>query len=377
MGLEWRRFMEIKAEVTGTLRQWFYDVGDIVEAGEPLAEIETHSLSVELESPVAGRVTEMRVLNGDTVTAGMVLARIEPVSPSISDLLDAPAQKQKRKVSPVFRAVPPTRRVLSLYVTVVAVLGCVIGLALLLMPLNVVMVDVEGETSPVLVGTPAGPIPTLTALFDPGMWDWSQPLQLVEAVNNWPAGSPVLLRGMLTDPVTGGRVYEVISAATGEAFVVREDMIVPSDLPTPQPTMMFNEQYWSWFYPLILSQTVADFPAGTRVKLINANYIEGQWQLRVVTENGFSLDVRESQLNYPPDTPPNFHQLPDVKLINYINLDGYPLETTEQVDHIPPNTLVRALNFQQGFGEWVYRVVMEGDERVATARESQLRVNEH
>ena len=52
-----------------TLASWLVAVGDLVEQGEVVAELETDKATVELESPVAGRVLELVVAEG---TEGVV-----------------------------------------------------------------------------------------------------------------------------------------------------------------------------------------------------------------------------------------------------------------------------------------------------------------
>ena len=57
-----------------TLASWLVAVGDLVEQGEVVAELETDKATVELESPVAGRVLELVVAEGtEGVVPGTVL----------------------------------------------------------------------------------------------------------------------------------------------------------------------------------------------------------------------------------------------------------------------------------------------------------------
>lgn len=55
---------------------WLRAVGDIVAAGEPIAEIETEKATVELEAPVAGTLTEILVPAGADAAVGATLAII-------------------------------------------------------------------------------------------------------------------------------------------------------------------------------------------------------------------------------------------------------------------------------------------------------------
>jgi 2-oxoglutarate dehydrogenase E2 component (dihydrolipoamide succinyltransferase) len=58
----------------GTITQWFKQVGDQVNADEPLFEVSTDKVDTEVPSPVAGVVTEIRVPEGETVEVGVVVA---------------------------------------------------------------------------------------------------------------------------------------------------------------------------------------------------------------------------------------------------------------------------------------------------------------
>lgn len=70
---------------TATLAAWLRKAGDVVTAGQPVAEIETDKTSVELEAPCAGVLSTLHVPAGTTVAIGALLAeidesaRIEPV----------------------------------------------------------------------------------------------------------------------------------------------------------------------------------------------------------------------------------------------------------------------------------------------------------
>jgi len=65
--------------VEGTISKWLRAVGDKVEKYDPLVEIVTDKVTVELPSPAAGTITEILVKEGETVKVGAVLAMIEEV----------------------------------------------------------------------------------------------------------------------------------------------------------------------------------------------------------------------------------------------------------------------------------------------------------
>ena len=60
----------------GTITKWFKDVGDQVEADEPLLEISTDKVDTEVPSPASGTLTQIFVREGETVPVGTKLAQI-------------------------------------------------------------------------------------------------------------------------------------------------------------------------------------------------------------------------------------------------------------------------------------------------------------
>ena len=63
--------------VEATVGQWFKKAGDAVKVDEPLCELETDKVSVEVPSPVAGVLAEIRAEKGSTVVPGAVLGSIK------------------------------------------------------------------------------------------------------------------------------------------------------------------------------------------------------------------------------------------------------------------------------------------------------------
>src|ERR687886_646328 len=61
----------------GTLAQWLKKPGEAVAADEPIAELETDKVSVEVPAPVGGVVAEQLVKEGENVAVGAVIARID------------------------------------------------------------------------------------------------------------------------------------------------------------------------------------------------------------------------------------------------------------------------------------------------------------
>ena len=59
-----------------TIGTWFKKVGDTVKVDEPLVELETDKVSIEVPSPVSGTLTEILAPDGETVEVNALLAQI-------------------------------------------------------------------------------------------------------------------------------------------------------------------------------------------------------------------------------------------------------------------------------------------------------------
>lgn len=60
-----------------TIGKWFKQPGDSVAMDEPLVELETDKVTVEVPSPVAGKLSEIVAKEGDTVEVNALLASVE------------------------------------------------------------------------------------------------------------------------------------------------------------------------------------------------------------------------------------------------------------------------------------------------------------
>jgi pyruvate/2-oxoglutarate dehydrogenase complex dihydrolipoamide acyltransferase (E2) component len=60
-----------------TIVSWLKQVGDRVEAGEAIAEMETAKSTVEVEAPAAGVLSQILVKVDETVDVGVQIATIE------------------------------------------------------------------------------------------------------------------------------------------------------------------------------------------------------------------------------------------------------------------------------------------------------------
>src|SRR6266852_5712881 len=64
--------------VTGaTVGKWFKQPGDAVAVDEPLVELETDKVTIEVPAPAAGVLGEISAKDGDTVAVGALLGEIK------------------------------------------------------------------------------------------------------------------------------------------------------------------------------------------------------------------------------------------------------------------------------------------------------------
>ena len=56
-----------------TVSKWLKKVGEEVDSDEPLVELETDKVNVEVPSPLSGTLSSIKVNEGDTVEVGALL----------------------------------------------------------------------------------------------------------------------------------------------------------------------------------------------------------------------------------------------------------------------------------------------------------------
>ncbi|HJE51562.1 MAG TPA: 2-oxoglutarate dehydrogenase, E2 component, dihydrolipoamide succinyltransferase, partial [Tessaracoccus flavescens] len=86
----------------GTISRWLKEVGDTVEADEPLLEVSTDKVDTEIPSPAAGTLLEIRFKEDDTAEVGAVLAIIGDASaqPEPKEETDPEPQEEAPKEEP-------------------------------------------------------------------------------------------------------------------------------------------------------------------------------------------------------------------------------------------------------------------------------------
>src|SRR5262245_53669180 len=60
-----------------TIGRWFKQPGDAVAADEPLVELETDKVTIEVPAPAAGVLAEIAAKDGETVAVGALLGQIK------------------------------------------------------------------------------------------------------------------------------------------------------------------------------------------------------------------------------------------------------------------------------------------------------------
>jgi len=74
------------AQETGKLLRWIKAPGDTVRKGEPIAEIETDKVTMELEAPASGVLSAVTAQEGDVVPVGHTIAQIAAPNEAASPL---------------------------------------------------------------------------------------------------------------------------------------------------------------------------------------------------------------------------------------------------------------------------------------------------
>ena len=59
-----------------TVSKWLKQVGEEVTSDEPLVELETDKVNVEVPSPLTGTLSSIKVKEGDTVEVGALLGEV-------------------------------------------------------------------------------------------------------------------------------------------------------------------------------------------------------------------------------------------------------------------------------------------------------------
>ncbi|GAA3271150.1 2-oxoglutarate dehydrogenase, E2 component, dihydrolipoamide succinyltransferase [Dactylosporangium vinaceum] len=88
----------------GTVTRWLKQVGDSVEADEPLLEVSTDKVDTEIPSPVAGTLLEIKVPEDETVEVGAELAVIGAAGAGSAPKAEAPKAEAPKAAAPAPKA---------------------------------------------------------------------------------------------------------------------------------------------------------------------------------------------------------------------------------------------------------------------------------
>jgi 2-oxoglutarate dehydrogenase E2 component (dihydrolipoamide succinyltransferase) len=95
---------------TATVSRWLKKAGDVVKADEPLVELETDKVSVEINAPVSGTLSAILAPDGAEVEVGAVLGAIASGDGASVAPAGKPAAKPDAGVNPPPRASGPVAR---------------------------------------------------------------------------------------------------------------------------------------------------------------------------------------------------------------------------------------------------------------------------
>jgi 2-oxoglutarate dehydrogenase E2 component (dihydrolipoamide succinyltransferase) len=87
-----------------TIGKWFKQPGDPVAVDEPLVELETDKVTIEVPAPAAGVLGDIAAKNGETVAVGALLGQIKEGAGAPAAKAPAPAAE---KAAPAPAAAPP------------------------------------------------------------------------------------------------------------------------------------------------------------------------------------------------------------------------------------------------------------------------------
>ncbi len=93
-----------------TVAKWLKQVGETVDSDEPLVELETDKVNVEVPSPHSGTLSSIKVKEGDTVEVGALLGLVEDKPGSTKNLkkeIKEPSEERKKIVPKKQKIVNP------------------------------------------------------------------------------------------------------------------------------------------------------------------------------------------------------------------------------------------------------------------------------
>ncbi|MCW2308761.1 2-oxoglutarate dehydrogenase complex dihydrolipoyllysine-residue succinyltransferase [Rhodobium gokarnense] len=93
-----------------TIAQWFKKPGDAISADEPLVELETDKVTIEVPAPTAGVLGEILVTDGETVEVGALLGTIGEGDGTAAKAKPADKKAEAQKSSEPAKAAEPAKK---------------------------------------------------------------------------------------------------------------------------------------------------------------------------------------------------------------------------------------------------------------------------
>src|SRR6516165_4360806 len=82
-----------------TIGKWFKKPGDAVAVDEPLVELETDKVTIEVPAPAAGVLADIAAKDGDTVAVGALLGKIAEGAQPAGKAPAAPLRQADQKTA--------------------------------------------------------------------------------------------------------------------------------------------------------------------------------------------------------------------------------------------------------------------------------------
>ena len=83
-----------------TVAKWLKNAGDAVEADEPIVELETDKVNLEVPSPISGVLTEINSQDGSVVEVGALLGSVSADGASIKSAPESSEKIKKEEIAP-------------------------------------------------------------------------------------------------------------------------------------------------------------------------------------------------------------------------------------------------------------------------------------
>src|SRR5579884_2084420 len=96
-----------------TIGKWFKQAGDAVAVDEPLVELETDKVTIEVPAPAAGVLSEIAAKDGETVAVGAILGQIKEGTAAAPKAAHTPPRSAPATAKPSEAPLAPSVRRLS------------------------------------------------------------------------------------------------------------------------------------------------------------------------------------------------------------------------------------------------------------------------